>query len=238
LKFEKLLDDAALEWSDSAEQIGDRHFEKAGAHNIGLLQSVGMESLGDGDTTHPSGPGGIDSVDGIFNDYAVRRSLPKFGCRTQEYVRRWLFVGHFLAPYDGIPILRRQSYLPQVCFNFNFVRAGCDGDPEPRPFASGNQIGRAGKCPQLSWNQFEIDFVRSRFGARQIELKMVFLCDAANVSVFAGANEGKKIFGLNREAIFFEHRNGGSVDERFGIGKDSVHVEDYRANVARLVRGI
>jgi hypothetical protein len=55
--------------------------------------------------------------------------------------------------------------------------------------------------------------------------------NAADVAFLAGADEGQKVVGLDRQALFPEHGDGGLVDQGLGIREHPVHVEDHRADV-------
>jgi len=87
---------------------------------------------------------------------------------------------------------------------------------------------------EVVWGLLEINFVSPGFGCGEVELKMIFLGDSADVSIFAGADERKEIVRLNGETLLFEHGDGRGVDERFRIGQDAVHVEDDSADAGSL----
>src|SRR2546425_5054117 len=63
---------------------------------------------------------------------------------------------------------------------------------------------------------------------------MTFLRHATDVPVLAHANERQKILRLHYQSLFFEHRDGGGVNEWLGIRQHTVHVEDHRTNVISL----
>src|SRR5688500_20305232 len=77
--------------------------------------------------------------------------------------------------------------------------------------------------------KIKIDLISPLFGYSQIQRKAIFLCNAADITIFTCAHKRQEVFWLHHLAPFFKHGDGSSINEGLGINQHSIHIENCSA---------
>src|SRR6185369_7018709 len=111
-----------------------------------------------------------------------------FGGLKENIGRRFLGENVF-ATHDSVPGLERKTNLAKVSENFDSIGARGDGSAQSFITARADQRFSSGKDLEPCRHQFEIDFVSTPFGSRQVERELIELRHSADITIFSGAYE-------------------------------------------------
>jgi hypothetical protein len=161
----------------------------------------------------------------------VPGSSPSFPRRRQKDVRGRLLVDDVLRRHHRVPPGRRQADAVQIGLDLDQIgaRSHREAQSGAAEFAGLRHRSREGREPGR--HEREVDLVGAPLGLLEVEPHPVLLGDAAEITVLAGPDERQEILRGHRHAAFAKHRHGGVVDQRFGVGENTVHVEDDRPEV-------
>src|SRR5918993_1114421 len=87
----------------------------------------------------------------------------------------------------------------------------------------------SGESFESRGNKIKIDLISPFFSCSQIQRKIIFGCDAADITILTCTHKRQEVFWLHDQAPFFKHGDGSSINERLGINQYPIHIENYSA---------